>query len=117
MRYVNGRLKLTTGNEWMFIYKYEHPSASTTLHGTKHVGITPEDEEVVKYHAEDLFATHQMEYKGEDMRAELVELWLTPEGKWSRLHPSEKFLPYSQKKTFAKLIYQEDESKHKETAP
>lgn len=117
MRYVKGKLKLTSDNQWVFLYKYDHPSASTSLHGTRQVTLTPTDEEVVKYHAEELFISHNLEYKGEDIKAELTELWSTPEGGWSKLYPSEAFLPFSKKQTFAKLTYQEDESEHQETAP
>lgn len=110
MRYVKGKLKLSNDNQWVFVYKYEHPTAHSSLHGTRHVKLTPIDEEVVKFHAEDLKTSHNIDYTGEDMNVELVEMWSTPEGHWSKLYPSEAFLPLSIKKTFAKLIYQDDES-------
>jgi len=116
MRYVKGRLILANDKQWVFIYKYDHPRAHSTLHATKHVLLTPVDEEVVRFHAEDLKASHNVDYTGEDMRAELTEMWSTPEGGWSSLYPSEAFLPVAQKQTFAKLIYQEDEDTDQEAA-
>lgn len=116
MRYVKGKLRLSNDNQWVFLYKYEHPKASSSLHGTRHVLLTPLDEEVVKYHAEDLKISHNMEYEGENINAELTEMWSTPEGGWSTLYPSEAFLPLAHKQTFAKLIYQDDESEYQEAA-
>lgn len=116
MRFVKGRLTKTSDNEWVFITRVTTKDRGFELSGVRNYPITSLDEEVVRFHEQELRLSHNMEYVGEDMNAELKECWSTPEGTYSDLYPSEKFLPLATKKTFAKLIYQEDESKHQEAA-
>ena len=74
------------------------------------------DGEIVRFHADDLKATHNMEYHGEEIKAELEDLWSSPDGSYSELYPSEAFKKFATKKTFAKLIYRENESEDQKAA-
>jgi hypothetical protein len=117
MRYVKGKLTKTADNEWVFITRFNRKDKLSEISGVHSYPITALDKEIVLFHVEDLKATHNVDYRGENIRAELQEQWSTPEGGYSELYPSEAFLKLAIKKTFAKLIYQEDESEHQETAP
>jgi hypothetical protein len=109
MRYVKGKLTKTADNEWVFITRFNRKDKHSEISGVHSYPITALDEEIVLFHVEDLRATHSIEYRGESIRAELQEQWSTPEGGYSELYPSEAFLKFANKKTFAKLIYQQDE--------
>jgi len=109
MRYVKGKLTKTADNEWVFITRVNRKDGHSELSGVHTYPITALDEEVVRFHAEDLSASHNIEYNGESIGAELKEQWSTPEGGYSELYPSEAFLKFAIKKTFAKLIYKQDE--------
>jgi len=117
MRFVKGKLTRTTDNEWVFITRFKRKDGHSELRGVHSYPITALDEEVVRFHAEDLRATQNMDYRGEEMRAELQDLWSSPDGSYSELYPSEAFKKFATKKTFAKLIYQEEhESTDQEAA-
>lgn len=109
MRYVKGKLTKTSNNEWVFITRLTTKDSKSELSRVQSYPITALDEEVVRFHAKDLKASHGVDYKGESMRAELKDFWSSPEGKYTELHPSESFKKFATKKTFAKLIYQQDE--------
>ena len=108
MRYVKGKIKKTSDNEWIFVYKVKSTTADRELRRVKYASLTPTDLEVVQYHAEDLKASHKIEYRGEEIKAEIIEMWSNPDGKYSKIRPAESYLPFSEKKMFAKLIYKEE---------
>jgi hypothetical protein len=112
MRYVEGKIKKTTDNEWVFIYRMNSKTAERTLSKVKQISLTPTDLEVVNFHAEDLKTSHNMDYEGETIKAEIVEMWSNIDGKYSKIRPSDAYLPFSQKKMFAKLKYQQDEGEN-----
>lgn len=116
MRFVKGKLTKTGNNEWVFITRLTTKDKQSELSRVQTYPITALDEEVVRFHEQDLRVSHNMQYKGEEIRAELKDFWSSPEGKFTELHPSESFKKYSTKKTFAKLIYTDDENQHQETA-
>jgi len=117
MRYVKGKLTKTSNNEWVFITRLTTKDSKSELSRVQSYPITPLDEEVVRYHEQDLRTSHNMEYRGESMRAELKDYWSSPDGKYTELHPSESVRKFANKKTFAKLIYTDNEDQHQETAP
>jgi len=116
MRFVKGKLTKTTDNEWVFITRFKRKDGHSELSGVHSYPITPLDEEVVRFHVDDLRATHNMEYRGEEIKAELEDLWSSPDGSYSELYPSEAFKKFATKKTFAKLIYRENESEDQKAA-
>lgn len=109
MRYVKGKLTKTSNNEWVFITRLTTKDSKSELSRVQSYPITPLDEEVVRFHEQDLRASHNMEYRGEGIRAELKDFWSSPEGTYTELHPSDSFRKFANKKTFAKLIYKQDE--------
>lgn len=109
MRFVKGKLTKTADNEWVFITRFKRKDGNSELSGVHSYPITALDEEVVRFHAQDLKASHNMDYRGESIKAELVTQWSLPDGSYSDLWPSESFKKYAVEKTFAKLIYREDE--------
>lgn len=112
VKYVAGKLTKTADNEWVFLTRYISKDGKCEIGGVRAYPITALDEEVVRYHADQLREIHNVEYRGEEMTAHLVEHWSTPGGDYSELNPSEKFKKYAVQKPFAKLVYQTNENQH-----
>jgi hypothetical protein len=116
MRYVKGKLTKTADNQWVFITRFTRKDGDHELSGVHSYPITALDREVIQFHVDDLRDKHNQDYRGEEIKAELVTHWSLPNGSFSELWPSESYKKYAVEKTFAKLIYKDDEDTDQETA-